>query len=183
MASLIPKPISPEEYLELEKAAEVRHEFVDGIMYTMAGTSRKHNLISFRIAQHFAALADPKACRVYHTDMKLQFGKDYYYPDVMVVCAPEPDNDYYETDPCILVEVLSDSTKGTDLREKAVVYRQMKSLQTYLIVDPNSKNVRHHFRDTSGNWQEEDLETEGEIRLPCLEGSIGLDEIYQGISM
>jgi len=112
--------------------------------------------------------------------MKLNINDDFYYPDVMVVCVPEPDNKYYETDPCILVEVPSESTKNTDLREKAIVYRQLKSLQTHLIVDPSSKTIRHYFQDQSGNWQHQDV-VEGAIRLPCLEGAIELDEVYRGV--
>lgn len=181
MVRLIPKPVSPQEYLELEQAAEVRHEFVDGVMYAMAGTSRTHNFIATNIFRHFANLADAKSCRVFHADMKLQIGSDFYYPDVMVVCAPEPENEYYETDPCILVEVLSESTKNTDLREKVVVYRQLKSLQTYLIVDPGSKTIRHYFRDPSGNWQHEDVSNSGTIPLPCLSGAIELDGVYRGV--
>lgn len=181
MVGLLPKPISVEKYLELEKHSEVRHEFVEGIMYAMAGTTRQHNLVAGNVFGHLLRLKASKPCRVYHADMRLRIGKDYYYPDSMVVCASEPDDDLHETDPCILVEVLSDSTQGTDLREKAVVYRQLNSLKTYLVVDPKSRNIRHHFRDEQGNWQLENLSDQGEIELPCLEGSISLEEIYQGV--
>lgn len=181
MVRLIPKAISPEEYLELERVAEVRHEFVDGVMYAMAGASRAHNLVAGNIFAEFRTQAQGKPCRVFQTDMKLQIGGDFYYPDVMVVCAPEPENEYYETDPCILVEVLSESTKNTDLREKVAVYRQLASLQTYLIVDPGSKTIRHYFRDQRGNWQHQDISDSGTIPLPCLSGAIELDQVYRGV--
>jgi Uma2 family endonuclease len=181
MVGLLPKPISVAEYFEREKQSEVRHEFVEGIMYAMAGTTRQHNLVAGNVFGHFLNLKAGKPCRVYHADMRLRIGNDYYYPDGMVVCAPVPDDDLHETDPCILVEVLSDGTQGTDLREKAIIYRQLKSLNTYLVIDPKSRSIRHHFRDGEGDWQIDHLTDEGAVKLPCLEGTVSLEEIYQGI--
>lgn len=180
MAALIPRPISLQKYLELEKDSPLKHEFVDGIMYAMAGTSRRHNLIAGNIFSHFSALARSKGCRVYHADMRLRANDSYYYPDIMAVCAPVPDDEFHETDPCILVEVLSDTTKNIDLREKALAYQQISSLQTYLVVDPNSKTIRRFSRDKAGEWQQADISESGSIELPCLGGSIELDDCYRG---
>jgi Uma2 family endonuclease len=178
MAALIPKPISVKEYLEIEQNSAVRHEFVSGTMYAMAGTSRRHNLIASNIFGHLLNLARSKSCRVYHADMRLRVGDDYYYPDAMVVCGHTPDDEYHETDPCILVEVLSDSTKNIDLREKALAYQHLDGLQTYLVIDPNSKTVRHFSRNQTGEWQHTDI-TSGSVALPCLAGSISLEDIYR----
>lgn len=180
MLKLIPKPISPEQYLEAEKTSQVRHEFVEGTAYAMAGASRTHNRICMNISAFLHGIA-PSQCRVTQADMKLRVEDDFFYPDVMAVCAPEPDDEYYETGPCILVEVLSESTKNIDLREKAWTYRTIPSLQTYLIVDSFSKTVRHIFRDANGEWQQENLTDSGTVALPCLGGSLELADIYQGM--
>ncbi|MBF6594245.1 MAG: Uma2 family endonuclease [Thermaceae bacterium] len=181
MFKLIPDPVLPEKYLELEKTASVRHEFVDGIAYAMAGASRTHNLLAGNMFTALRSLATGLSCRVFQTDMELRIEDDFFYPDLMVVCAPEPDDEYYETDPCILVEVLLESTKNTDLREKASTYRHIPSLQTYLIVDPNSKTIRHYFRGGDGNWQHQDVTDTGTVPLPCLNGLLDLAEVYGGV--
>lgn len=149
-------------------------------MYAMAGASRVHNRICLNISSHMLQMA-PAHCRVTQSDMRLRLGEDYYYPDVMAVCAPEPEDAFHETSPCILVEVLSDSTKNIDLREKALAYKQIASLQTYLVIDPNSKTVRHFSRNPAGKWEQEDLEGNSSIALPCLGGSIALVDIYRGV--
>jgi len=84
----------------------------------------------------------------------------------------------YETDPCVLVEVVWESTKTIDLGEKLWAYR---SLQTYLVVDTEAMTIRHFFRDPIGRWQQEDVVGSGEIPLPCLGGSIELLDGYRNI--
>ncbi|PZA07038.1 MULTISPECIES: Uma2 family endonuclease [unclassified Meiothermus] len=181
MVNPLPKPLTPEEYLELERHSPVKHELVGGVMYAMAGASRRHNRIVVNVLRLLADLADGKGCRVFASDMKLRLEDAFYYPDVMAVCAPEPANEYYETDPCILVEVVSESTKTIDLREKLWAYRSLSSLQTYLVVDTEAMTIRHFFRDPTGRWQQEDVVGSGEIPLPCLGGSIELLDVYRNV--
>lgn len=181
--------ISTEEYLEGELSSQVRHEYVGGQVYAMAGGSSRHNRVAGNIYVHFWQLAQGKPCRVYQEGMKLHIGVDagsdaeklFYYPDVMVVCnKPEPDP-YYETEPCILVEVLSPATAAIDLREKRLQYSRLPSLQTYLIVDPESYFVRHFWRNAEGAWQHQDLAGDGEIPLPCLDAMLTLPQVYRGV--
>lgn len=179
MVKPVPKLMAIEQYLETEKAREQRHEFIHGQIYAMAGVSAKHNLICINITRRFFDLSHDR-CRIYQTDVKLRIRREkVYYPDVMVVCEGEPPNEYYETNPCILVEVLSPSTKDIDQREKADAYRSIPSLQAYLIVDTESRTVRRYWLEGQ-EWQVQD-HTEGEIPLPCLGETIGLEQIYQGV--
>lgn len=180
MLKPIAHPLSPEEYLELEKSLPLRHELVGGVMYAMAGSSRRHNLIVGNIFVELRRLAQGKPCRVFQTDMKLRLGDVFYYPDVMVVCAPEPEDEYYELEPCILVEVISPHTKDTDLREKLLAYKGIPSLQTYLVVDTAAMAIRHFYRDQAGHWQQEDLIGHGEVPLACLGASLDLSQVYRG---
>lgn len=171
-----------EEYLRTEPEREVRHEYVHGHIYAMAGGSSIHNRICANIVHLLVGLnlAHGK-CRVYPSDMKLRVGDEkVYYPDAMVVCQGELPNEFYETEPCLLVEVLSPSTKDIDRREKADVYRSLHSLQTYLIVDSESRTVRHYWRE-AGEWRVMDYVQQGDILLPCLEGSVSLEQIYRGV--
>jgi Uma2 family endonuclease len=111
--------------------------------------------------------------------MKLRIGEVFYYPEAMVVCAPEPEDEYYELEPCILVEVVSPNTKDTDLREKLLAYRGIPGLQTYLVVD-TAMTIRHFYRDEARRWQQENVVGSGEIPLPCLGAGLNLLEVYRG---
>jgi Uma2 family endonuclease len=170
-----------EDYLAFEKDAELRHEYLGGFLHLMAGGSGRHNRISLNIAATCLGLA-PAACRVYREGMKLRADETtFYYPDVMVVCDKDTPDLFFESEPCILVEVLSSSTKTIDVREKLLQYKRLPSLQNYLIVDQESLLVRHLWRDDEGHWQQEDLSGSATISLPCLSGKISLQDIYRGI--
>ncbi|WP_027893493.1 Uma2 family endonuclease [Calidithermus chliarophilus] len=181
MVRPVAKPMTPEEYLEWELKQQTRHEYVNGYVYAMPGVSRRHSRVSMNISVSLWPFVTRKQCRLHQADVKLALKSIFYYPDVMVACGPEPKNPYYETDPCILVEVLSPSTKDIDLREKLIAYRGIASLHTYLIVDPEYMFVRHFWRDAAGDWQQEDITGSGEIRLACLEATLALGQIYQGV--
>ncbi len=99
---------------------------------------------------------------------------------MVVYDKPEPDP-FYETEPCVLVEVLSPSTKNTDLREKLMAYKSLPSVQTYLIVDAERLAVRRFWAEPDGRWHQEDLTGDGDIPLPCLDGVLSLPQIYRGI--
>ncbi len=188
MLKPLPRFITVAEYLSSELSSPVRREYVCGQVYAMAGSSSRHNRIALNIAAHFLSLASSD-CRVYQENMKLFIGqsrasdteKAIYYPDVMVVCGKELPDEYYETEPCILVEVLSPSTAIVDLREKKLEYIRLPSLRTYLIVDQDTLLVRHCWRDEEGHWREQDLAGDGLISLPCLGGDISLVQMYRGV--
>lgn len=113
--------------------------------------------------------------------MKLRIRDEkVYYSDAMVVCQGQLPNEFYETEPCLLVQVLSSSTKEIDQREKADVYRSLPSLQTYLIVDSESRSVRRYWREGE-EWRVMDYVQDGVIPLPCLQGEVSLEQIYRGI--
>ncbi|CAN5795451.1 Uma2 family endonuclease [soil metagenome] len=174
--------LSPEDYLEMEKSSEERHEFLSGYMYAMAGASQRHSRIVGNIFATLWQTALNKSCRVHQADMKLRVETSaFYYPDVMVVCDKEEPDPYFETEPCILVEVLSPSTKHIDVREKMLEYKRLPSLQTYLIVDLDSLFVRHLWRDDAGEWQQQDTTGSGTLDMPCLGATLKLSQIYRGV--
>lgn len=184
MLELAFPPLSVEDYLAYEQEGDVRHEYVNGYLYALAGGTSRHNRISLNIAAHLLNLAQNRSCRVYQEGMKLRIqneGTLFYYPDVMVVCdRPEP-NPQFETEPCVLVEVLSPSTKTTDLREKLLAYKSLPSVQTYLIVEAERLAVRHIAKRPDGSWLQEDLTGDGDVPLPCLGGVLSLPQIYRGV--
>ena len=145
--------MSVEDYLEMEKTATVRHEYVAGEVYAMVGVSRRHSRIAGNIFRMLAVVAAGGPCRVHQSDMKLQVDDVFYYPDVMVACDEEPDDPYYEDSPCRVVEVVSQSTESTDRREKLAAYKSVPGLRACLIVDQDRMRVERHFRDEAGAWR------------------------------
>ncbi|WML90221.1 Uma2 family endonuclease [Thiothrix lacustris] len=177
--------ITEQAYLEGEKIAEVRHEYVDGVVYAMAGTSRRHNRIAVNFARKLS-LTDRQGnpCEIYLSDVKVraQRAKSYYYPDVIVGCQRDEADEYYLEKPCLIVEVTSKSTEWKDFTEKLIAYQRLASLQVYLIVAQDQPQVTLFYRDAEGAWDVtrfDDLEQT--LTLPCPECTLSLADIYEGV--
>jgi len=105
-----------------------------------------------------------------------------YYPDVMVVCGEEPEDEYLETGPCLIVEVVSPNTAPTDRREKLLAYRNIPTLGAYLVVEQERRHIERHFRGEDGVWRSADHVDEGGLPVPCPPGAeLSLDEVYEGL--
>jgi Uma2 family endonuclease len=181
-AARLLRPLSLEEYLALEEKSPTKHELVNGFLYAMAGASRVHNLIVTNLALLLGPHVRRKGCRLYVADMKLKVGPNtVYYPDLMAVCAPPPENPYYEEAPCLVVEVLSESTEATDRREKLWRYLALPSLQGYLLVSSEEKRAEL-YRKEGGEVFYQVLE-EGTLEVPCLEAPLSLEEVYAGVGL
>ncbi len=171
-----------EEYLELEKEATERHEFVGGIVHAMTRPTLRHNRIAGNIYAALLSAARGGPCRVYIENAKVRIRDDAsYYPDIMVVCGPESDDPYYEREPCLLVEVVSPSTEHIDRREKFAFYQSISSLQTYLIVEQDRPSVERFYRDEEGEWGRAAHFQTGSFPVPCPEMRLSLAEIYEGL--
>ena len=118
-------PLTSDEYLDRERLAPIRHEFIDGVMYAMAGATERHNIIAVELS---GALLNrlPIRCRPFNGDMKLRVRLEvtdqFYYPDCMVCCGPGDQTRHWRDDPLVLGEVLSASTEGVDRGDKLVAY-------------------------------------------------------------
>jgi Uma2 family endonuclease len=152
-------PVSPlltaDEYLEFEHTCDVRHEFVAGTLYAMADPSKSHNLIAGNLIATFHGHVRGGPCNAYVSAIKLRLkvGHDdlFYYPDVMVACEREDASEYYLQLPKLIIEVLSPSTEKIDRREKALNYRQIATLEEYVLVAQNRPHVEIQRR--ADNWQ------------------------------
>jgi len=163
--------MSATEYLQMEKQATRKHEFVNGIVYAMAGGSRDHNFIAGDVFATLLGLVKPP-CQVFTSDMKVRIravsDECYYYPDTSVTCS-DLDNDRYElTQPSLLVEVLSGSTQDADRGYKFDHYRLLPSLQEYLLVHQERPRAELFRRRTE--WTKEVYELNDEITFE----SVGL---------
>ncbi|MEM7736724.1 MAG: Uma2 family endonuclease [Deinococcota bacterium] len=169
--------ITVEEYLEGERETDIRHEYVYGEVHAMAGGSMPHNVITGNIARAIGNAAETTPCRTYTSDMKLRVDEAvFYYPDVMLVCKSAAD-EYYETDPCVIVEVLSKTTSRTDLSEKRFVYTELTPLQLYLVVDSRKRKITGYYRAEDG-WAERKFSKEDLIDIPCVNTQLTFEQIY-----
>lgn len=170
------------EYLAFEECSDVRHEFVGGEVHAFAGTTVRHNRLALNIATRFMEAVEGGNCDVLVSDVKLQVPGDiFYYPDVMAVCDSTDTDPLIKSRPCVVVEVLSDSTRVTDLREKLMFYRQIDSLDAYLIIEQDERKVYRHWRDDERLWWSETNTGNRTIPIPCLGVELSLDDIYRNL--
>lgn len=176
--------ISSAEYLEGEKVAKVRHEYVDGYVLAMAGGSKAHNLIALNLARVLHGHLRNTPCQVFSSDVKVNVAWDwherFYYPDVVVGCDAGDADPYVVEQPKLIVEVLSDSTERNDRSDKFYAYRRLPSLEEYVLVAQDTLRVEVYRRDTG--W---DLEIYTALNA-CIElRSIGLTlsilDVYEGL--
>ena len=171
-----------EDYLAGENDGEIRHEYIDGEVYAMAGSSDRHNQICGNVfVKLFPKFSGSKYCQVFMTDMKLQADEaTFYYPDVFVACdKPDP---YFRREPILITEVLSPSTETIDRREKLKVYRQIPTLQEYVIIAQDKIHVEFHQKQTDGFWQKQIFtELEDALNLKSVDLQLNLKEIFQGV--
>ncbi len=175
--------ISPYEYLEGERSAEVRHEYVDGHVYAMAGASDDHNRIAGNIFAELRERLRGHRCEPFINDMKVKippaFADVYYYPDVLVACDPTDNARYFRERPTVLIEVLSTETERTDRREKALAYRQIPTVEAYVLVE-QERMAATILRRTEPGWQSHVIEGPGSIlKLPGIGVEIPLERIYE----
>jgi len=147
--------ISPETYLEMETATQERHEYVDGEVFAMTGTSSPHNLITGNLYMAFRAHLRGKPCQVFMADIKLRVeaANCYFYPDLMVTCSEiDRQSRYVMNEPLLVVETLSPTTALYDCDKKFAAYRQLPSLQEYVLVDAERMGIDCYRRGAGGEW-------------------------------
>jgi Uma2 family endonuclease len=176
-------PVSPQDYLAIERAAETKHELWRGEVFAMAGASFAHNRI---VANLLAELRDALAngpCVALPSDMKLHVpSRDgFVYPDASIVCgSPEffdATNDVL-TNPSAVFEVLSDSTERFDRGAKFVGYRSIPSLRECVLISQHERRVEHYTRSDDGTWVLHEIEGEGRV-APALGGALELAALYR----
>ncbi len=143
--------LTPGEYLTWERKQPFKNEYHNGYIIAMSGASRAHNLITMNIANQFYTQLVAQGCEIYPGDMRVQIRQptSYFYPDIVVVCGePRFEDDTFDTllNPVLIVEVLSPSTAAFDRGEKFEHYKQLDSLQEYMLISQNRVHVERYLR-------------------------------------
>lgn len=174
-----------EAYLAGEETSEMRHEYVGGEIYAMVGGSDKHNLIAGNL---FAALHGHlrgSPCQIFQFDMKVRLyvaGEQmFYYPDVFVSCRVDDRAAYWREQPCLIIEVLSETTARIDRREKLLAYREITTLEDYLLVEQHAIRLTLHRR--AADWRAVELGPEDTLRLASVAFEMPVMHIYDGVDL
>ncbi len=176
--------ISIEEYLEGEVISKVKHEYIDGEVFAMAGASRKHNLISGNIFSDLKnkLKQNKSSCEIYSSDMKVKVSlssTSFFYPDVMVVCDTDDEDDYYQNTPKLIVEVISKSTRRNDFTTKMMSYFNIPSLEEYVLIEQDFCQVYVYRKNE--NWKSTAYFLGDEINFESIDTIISVEDIYYQI--
>jgi Uma2 family endonuclease len=186
-----PHRLSPQEYLDWEATQDIKHEYLDGEVFAMTGGTIAHNLISGNFYALLKSHLRGKGCRVFIADVKVQVSERgaYFYPDVMVSCD-ERDRPAVNLiqHPCLIVEVLSPTTEAFDRGEKFRRYRQLSTLQEYVLIDATQISVDRFRRLSDTQWELQSFATEDTLELTSIgwQGAIALlyeDVIFESIPL
>jgi len=183
------KTMTPAEYLAFERASDVKHEYWSGETLEMVGASFPHNLIIGNLVGELRQKLRETRCQVCPSDLRVQLppGDKYVYPDVSVICdEPRFADEELDTllNPLIMVEVLSDSTEAHDRGAKAEAYRQIPSLQEYLLIAQDRRHVEKYARGQDGSWLLTEASGEaGVIHLESVDCELPLAEVYHKVPL
>jgi Uma2 family endonuclease len=174
--------ISPETYLEQEQLSDIRHEYASGKIYAMADSTAAHCHIVGNLGAALNFHLSGKTCEPFLTDMKIRMegGVDsfFYYPDLMVTCDPDDNDDYFRRFPKVIVEVLSPSTERIDKSEKLRAYQTIPTLEVYILLSQTAVEATIYRR--SAQWRREVVSAEaGWLAIPELEFRIEFSRLYQ----
>lgn len=172
--------MSEQDYLTGEMESDIKHEFVEGTVYAMAGASRNHERIVQNISRMFGNHLLNSPCEPFGSDMQLKTPSGQFrYPDFMVVCDDNIDNDRYVQAPVILVEVLSRSTRKTDEQIKRIEYINIASLKEYVIIEQDVADITVYRK--SDQWRPTHYFLGDEIHFESLELSLSVADIYHRV--
>lgn len=180
--------LTPEQYLDAERSAELRHEYYDGHIYAMSGGSYQHGQIIGNLTGELRTALTARPCSVVPNDLRLRVSPDglYTYPNVIVICGdPRFADDRRDTllNPALIVEVLSPSTEAYDRGFKSAQYRTVESLEEYALVSQVEPRVEVFHRQSGGHWLlSEAVGLEAVCRFESLDCAIPLAEIYARVA-
>lgn len=178
------------EYLELERASDVRHEFHDGEILAMAGGSVKHSRIASNTLIAVGGALRGKPCQPHGSDLKVSIRAEdrFVYPDITIICGepkldPRASQGEAITNPKVVVEVLSPTTERYDRTKKFEYYRSLDSLEEYVLVSSEEPRIESFFRQADGTWAFQSWTgVEAQVKLRAVPITLAASEVYAGVT-
>ncbi len=181
--------LTPQEYLARERRADFKSEYLRGEVFAMSGATWEHSLVKDNMAREAGNQLRGGPCRVITSDLRVRVSATglYTYPDITIVCdQPQFEDDVLDTllNPRALVEVLSESTEKYDRGAKFGHYRQIPSLQEYVLVAQDRPLIERFVRQAHGGWMLTVYEGLTEVfEFASVPARIPLAEIYAGVKL
>lgn len=178
--------LTPEEYLTWERKQPFKNEYHNGQIIAMSGASRAHNLVTMNVANQLYNQLVDQECEVYANEMRVRTNPtvSYFYPDVVVACGePRFEDNTFDTllNPIVVIEVLSPSTAAYDRGEKFEYYKQLASLQEYILISQDRVRVESYHRQGT-RWLHNTLQRlEDVLSLTSIECEVPLHAIYRRV--
>jgi Uma2 family endonuclease len=176
--------LTPEEYFAWEEQQLERHEYINGEVYAMSGGTVNHGRIAIKITSMLDSHLEDSGCTTGNSDVRINILEttDYSYPDASVTCDErDKTTTQYITYPCLIVEVLSDSTEAYDRGEKFYRYRRNPVLQDYLLVSVKSISIDLYRKNDAGEWVIINYRAGDLVELKSINLSFPIERVYRGI--
>ena len=178
--------LTPAQYLVWEEAQQEKYEYIDGEIYAMGGGSVNHGRIAIRLTSLFEAHLEGGNCITGNSDIKVKSvaSQNYTYPDASVTCDDRDKiTPQYITYPCLIVEVLSESTEAYDRGGKFRLYRQNPVLQDYLLVSSTKIEMDLYHKNEAGDWVIINYQPGDTIELKSIGLSFAMEHVYRGLTL
>jgi Uma2 family endonuclease len=176
--------LSPEEYLAAEEISPIKHEYIDGDVYAMAGASDAHVTISLNCASLLKSHLRGTGCRVFMADMKARVNRlnRFFYPDVMVTCDErDRSTPLIKCYPCLIIEVLSDSTEAFDRGNKFADYQEIETLTEYVLISQSRQRLDCFRRNEEGFWVLQSYKLGDRVHFKSVDFYTTIKEIYEDV--
>ena len=180
--------ISPEHYLEMERASDTKHEYYKGEVFAMSGASLPHNDIFHNVYGALTFFLKGKGCKPYGSDLRIHIPKDslYTYPDISIICGKPQTTDIFRDNiinPSVIIEILSKSTKDYDRGTKFTLYRSIKTLKEYILIDSTSVSVEIFTRQEDNSWILTEFKQQSDrFTITTISLTLYLKDIYEDVS-
>jgi Uma2 family endonuclease len=187
MAEAVLKFVSESEYLSLEREAMERHEYYKGEIFAMSGASYKHNVIENNVRGILYNHLKGKKCNSFGSNLRVHIPKNtlYTYPDILVVCdEPKFVDNEFDTllNPSIIIEILSPSTANYDRGAKFNLYREIESLNEYILIDSANTHIVSYLKNLDSTWtlfEYKDLAAI--LKVQTIDLELPLADVYAGV--
>jgi Uma2 family endonuclease len=178
--------VSEEEYLSGELISPIKHEYIAGRVYAMSGGSVNHSAVARNFLTETAMRLRGKSCEPFGSDLSIRVeqvgGVSFFYPDVSVICTPLDGSDQFSSEPVVVLEVLSPSTRRNDETSKLQAYLTMPSLKVLLLAESDKPEVKVYRRSNTQFVVEIHQGRDAEIPLPEIGMNLSLEDLYRGVT-
>lgn len=171
------------DYLDVEEMSAVKHEYLDGDIFAMAGGISEHAALCAALVAHLVNLTRDTPCRAYTSDLRVRVLETGLatYPDAALVCGPlerDPESATHVCNPAVIFEVLSPGTEDYDRGEKREHYQQIESLRSYVVLAQDRRHAEMWQRQAGGGWSHEVFEAGQSLPIIPIAGTLSIDELY-----